>query len=517
MDGVIDQANAMRVNLAIGYPALIGSSTRYRRKEDVLSIPAAVEGALDRVILPAPYGEAEIAPEMLRWDHVLGNVQALEPPMLDLSGWPAHVRVREPVGVLHELTSKGANAEAEDDELSRLPAPKHTLLTQHDIYSIEHEVGAYIGFYKEDDDGNHKLVCPARRLLDHWLHYQVSRLPKVSTVLTLPLALSDGTLLAADGLDRDRRLVLRCEPKLLLFIPERQDCDEAAVLRAFEFLVDHWLVDVAADLPSKCVLIAYALSILERVLFPNRPIFMVSAGQRSSGKTTVLQMLVQAALGVSPPAAAWARDEDERRKAMLGYLLEGLPTIIWDNIKNGSTISSATLEKVCTAESYSDRLLGASPFVVAQAYTIQALTGNNIQPRGDLASRCLHARLAVDRPDPQNRTFVHEDPLQWTRDHRGAILRALYTILLGNPQLDPDRAIAGKTRFKAWWSMVGAAVEYAGGIYQGHRPGVASGGVDFAKMFDATDATDEESNEIGKVLDVIPELNSKTGSPLVRH
>src|SRR5258707_5503994 len=32
-------------------------------------------------------------------------------------------------------------------------------------------------------------------------------------------------------------------------------------------------------------------------------------------------------------------------------------------------------------------------------------------PRGDLASRSLIARLAVDRPDPENREFKCPDPL----------------------------------------------------------------------------------------------------------
>ena len=99
---------------------------------------------------------------------------------------------------------------------------------------------------------------------------------------------------------------------------------------------------------------------------------------------------------------------------------------------------------------------------------INALTGNNISPAGDLASRCLQARLAVDRPDPQNRRFKHVDPLQWTRDHRGEILRALYTLLLGNPQLDPAQAVEPETRFKTWWTMVGSALEYASDLYQGH-------------------------------------------------
>jgi hypothetical protein len=63
-------------------------------------------------------------------------------------------------------------------------------------------------------------------------------------------------------------------------------------------------------------------------------------------------------------------------------------------------------------------------------------TGNNIAPKGDLASRSLQVRLDIDRIDPENRDFRHPDPTGWTRANRGKILRALYVILLGNPTLD---------------------------------------------------------------------------------
>jgi hypothetical protein len=457
--------------------------------------------ASSKPTLPAPPQDAEIGPIMAAWDEVLANVDAPEPPVRDLAAWPVFVTVREPHGALHTLTAAGANDE--EDAPSRLPPPKQALLTRHDVYSIEHEIGAHLTFLKETADGD-EAVCPGRRFIEHWLHLRTSKLPVVTSLLTMPLVLPDGSLLARNGLDRNLRLIMRADPALLAYIPVRDQCSAMAVLKAFEFVIDEWFVDVAADLPSKCVLLAYALSVLERVLFPARPVFVVSAGQRASGKTTVLRMLVEGALGAPQPAAAWARDEDERRKALLGYLIEGLPTVVWDNIPSGSAISSAALERASTSETYSDRLLGASQTATASAYMIHAFTGNNIRVSGDLASRSLEARLAIDRPDPQNRPLRHADPIQWTRDHRGEILKAFYTILLGNPQLDPALAVEPKTRFKAWWSIVGSAVEHAADLYQSRRGGGQP--LSFAAMFDAQDDEDDEGAEIGAVLDAIGSL-----------
>ena len=45
--------------------------------------------------------------------------------------------------------------------------------------------------------------------------------------------------------------------------------------------------------------------------------------------------------------------------------------------------------------------------------------------------------------------------------HRGEILGALYTILLGNPRRGQKSPTAAPTRFKEWWDLVGSAIEYA--------------------------------------------------------
>ena len=73
---------------------------------------------------------------------------------------------------------------------------------------------------------------------------------------------------------------------------------------------------------------------------------------------------------------------------------------------------------------YTDRKLGVSETVATSASTIHHFTGNNI--KGDLASRALVVRLEVDRADPENREFKHNDPVGWTEAHRGQIMRALY-------------------------------------------------------------------------------------------
>jgi hypothetical protein len=204
------------------------------------------------------------------------------------------------------------------------------------------------------------------------------------------------------------------------------------------------------NLEGKCVLIALALTIIERLVLPARPLFFVTAGLRGGGKTTALMMIAFAALGVKAAAAAWSSDPNERKKALFAYLLEALPFLVWDNIPRGTMIACPNLERASTAETYSDRILGETKTPIAPSHTVHAFTGNNIGPKSDQASRSLEVRITTDRPDPENRAFKHPDPIGWTRDHRGQILRSLYTIMLGNPQLKPGERGPDETRFKEW-------------------------------------------------------------------
>ena len=246
---------------------------------------------------------------------------------------------------------------------------------------------------------------------------------------------------------------------------------------------------------------------IERSLLPDRPTFWVTAGKRGGGKTTTIIMLLIAVTGVRPAAAAWSPNEEERRKALFAYLLEALAAIIWDNIPKGAQISCPHIEKSCTTAVYSDRKLGVSETIATSAASIHFFTGNNIGPRGDLASRSLQARLEVDRPDPENRPFRHPDPIAWTDSHRGQILAALYTILLGNPLFHGARK-PPETRFKTWWSLVGLPVEYAAQKHKEHAHGLVCdmlptcppNAISFKDLFLAQEQEDEETASLADIL-----------------
>jgi hypothetical protein len=454
--------------------------------------------------IPAPPKDAEWLPQMKVLNEVLGASRDLEPPARDIDGCMVQVRVRR-LPKMHELTPLGANEG--DTEETRLPAPEQPLLTRLDEPQLAEMIERHIEYV--DDAG--RPVHLAKAFVNHFQRRTDDALPVMSAIATMPIVLADSTLLTGRGLDRERGIVFRVPEELQAMLPQPENCTPTAVAEAMCFLTDEWLCDVAADYTGKCILISAALSIIERSLLPDRPVFFVTAGRRGSGKTTTLIMLMMAVTGMRPAAAAWSPNEEERRKALLAYLMEAISAIIWDNIQRGARIACPHIEKACTTEWYSDRRLGVTEIMVTAATVIQLFTGNNIAPRGDLASRALMARLEVDRADPENRNFTHPDPIAWTEANRGKILAALYTILLGNPAIRPGSNAISETRFKTWWRLVGSAVEHAATQHTEHVAALAMnalaacppGKISFRDLFIEQEQDEEESASLADALDAM--------------
>jgi hypothetical protein len=446
----------------------------------------AAERTDPRPRLEAPLADAPWLPAMEVLNDVHGASKADEPPMRDLEGVYTVVHVRRAPS-MHALTTAGANQEEATD--SRLPAPEHPLLTRLTEAELAEVIERHIDHFDPKDQRSVHLAGP---FVKHFMKRTDDALPMVSAITTLPMVLADGTPLHGRGLNRERGIVFRIPHELMRYIPAIDDCHDYAVADAFAFLTDTWLVDVATDFTGKCIIIGAALTLIQRSLLPNRPTFTVTAGRRGGGKTTLLFMLLMAITGMRPAAAAWSPDAEERRKALLSYLMSGVPAIVWDNIPRGTQITCPHIEMSCTTELYVDRRLGVNELITTAAATIHFFTGNNIGPRDDLASRNLTIRLEVDRADPENRPFTHPDPVAWTEANRGKILNALFTVLLGNPRLLDKAPPPARTRFKDWYHLVGSAVE--------HAVTLSGGSVDFQGVFLTQEEDDEGSSSLADAL-----------------
>ena len=162
-----------------------------------------------------------------------------------------------------------------------MPPPSQPALTRLDEMELAELIERHIEYL---DEKTGRLVHLRTSFVQHYLSRSDDALPVVAAIATLPIVLADGSLLAGSGLDRDRGIVFRVPEELRSILPTREQCDDAAVRKAFDFLTKEWLVDVATDITGKCILIAAALTLIERSLLPDRPVFFVTAGRRGGGR-----------------------------------------------------------------------------------------------------------------------------------------------------------------------------------------------------------------------------------------
>ena len=464
-----------------------------RRAREQADRKAAMASAADgRIIRPRPEPDGELLPIVTFLGQTLASDLREKPPMRDASGNLVEVRVREPWD-LHLLTADGTNAAADDTEtLKAPPEPGLMLLTP---ICVELLVERYVRWHVRKDKTSYFAALP-RRFVDALREYSPSDIPVVRAINTTPLVTMSGKVIDGVGLDRNTGLVHRIDPLLRSCLPAHAP-SERDVRDAVNFLFDEWLADVALDKIGKSVAVMMALTLIERTLLSERPAFFITAGQRGGGKTTLIMMIVLAVLGRKAAAASWSEKSEERKKALFSYLRQGVACLVWDNIARGSAISCPHIEAALTAPEISDRVLGVSRVETAPSTTVHVFIGNSITPRGDMASRSFLLALNVTRPDPENRDFVHSDPLTWTHANRPKILRALYTVLVAGAMKRPQNQLA-KTRFKTWWSLVGWSMEYAASL-DGTK-------VDCTELLRAGEVSDEEASAASAALTIIHEI-----------
>ena len=406
--------------------------------------------------------------------------------MRNASGAIVRVEEKEP-WALHLLTSDSANAVGEDVEAMQPPA--EPVLVELTTTGVELLLEKYVQWVARKEDGTIYFAALPKPFIVALIEYPNSAVPVVRAINTASLVTPSGRVIDGVGLDRATGLFHRIDPVLRACLPHDKP-NEEEIKHSLSFLLDEWLVDVALDRAGKCVAIMLALTVLQRALLPERPAFFVTAGQRGGGKTTLIMMIIAAVLGRRAAAAAWSDSVEERKKALFSYLRQS----VWDNIARGSTISCPHIEAALTAAEISDRVLGVSRVETVPASTIQIFTGNSIAPRGDMASRSFVMSLNVDRPDPENRSFAHADPLAWTQANRAKILRALYTILIGGALNRPQGQVA-KTRFKLWWGLIGWPMEYATNLLDIQ--------LDCNELLRAGEVGEEEASAASRVLAIL--------------
>jgi len=196
-------------------------------------------------------------------------------------------------------------------------------------------------------------------------------------------------------------------------------------------------------------LLVAALTAMLRWSFGPAPAISLSGKAAGSGKSEIFKALSIICHGGEPRLMNWVtgRDSDlELRKRIVMLLASGESFVLLDNLPNGLTYESPTLDAVLTSESFYDRALGtnsAGGDVGGPNRLAIFLTGNSIQPCSDLGERVL--RIEFTAPPDGPRRLVNPDKfsdedgkvgllLRYVAEHREKLLTALLVICRGYQQ-----------------------------------------------------------------------------------
>lgn len=295
---------------------------------------------------------------------------------------------------------------------------------------------------------------PPQAVVDVMLSAPDDRLPVLEGLVLGPIVDADGAIQAEPGYHPSARV---------LNVGERLALKEGPAPEAARLLLDHWLGDFPfASASDRAHALALVLTpFVRRLIAGPCPGFLVEAPTPGSGKSLLAELAGTVALGAAPTPTPFARQEEERRKALLSALSSGRPMVFLDNVSGA--VADSTLEGILTAyPAWTDRDLGRIAELTVPALSVFALTSNNATLSTDMARRVCRVRLdpATDRPGERT-GFKLPDVRRWTRENRALLVSAALAIV--RAWMDAGRPYDGPRlgSFERFSEVVGGCLQVA--------------------------------------------------------
>jgi len=243
--------------------------------------------------------------------------------------------------------------------------------------------------------------------------------PHLEGLSQCPVLRPDGTFATEQGYDKETKTCITLGPW------PKYDLDKKPI----DFILEEVLCDFPFDSEASRdgALALMLLPFLRRTITGPTPMHYIDAPTQGSGKTLLAQACLYPACG-TVPASTLPEREEERKKSISSFLLEGAQAVIFDNVDK--RVDSGTLAAATTNDRYHDRLLGSNAVIDVPVNTVWAMTSNNADLNRDMTRRTVWIRLdaKMERPE-QGRTFKHKRLHKWLADNRQTIVAACCQIV----------------------------------------------------------------------------------------
>lgn len=322
-------------------------------------------------------------------------------------------------------------------------------------------VGRFIRWFRPDVKGNLIPWDPSAAFAQQVVgRSSFQFLKPLDVVSRVPVLLSDGRFVSTPGYD---------DPTGIFFWPERkwgilpQKTDKATAQKCLQSLLD--LVcdfPFASDADRSAWVAALLTPLCRRIYNGNTPMFVFSSTTPGSGKTLLVTLISLILTGESCPVASLTKDPGEFQKELFSALKAGMLMRLFDNVTG--EIKAPGLEAVLTSGGlFTGRVLGESREATLPVTTTFYLTGNNVQPGGDLYRRVVTCELAPNCSNPENRDDFKISGLDdYTKAHQVELYVAAARIVQG--WIQAGRPSVKKTSFGSFepWGMIRDVLAWVG-------------------------------------------------------
>lgn len=319
-------------------------------------------------------------------------------------------------------------------------------------------------YLKSSDTGGKPVPVPIDVVQDILaLPSEKWQLPPIVGIAEVPTLRADGTVLDEPGYDPTSHLFYLPEPSLgNIEIPANPTVDdvEGAIAMVDEAIGEFPFVDQTA----RANLFGLLLTPIVRPTFQPGcvPLILIDAPTAGTGKSLLVDVVSLIITGRPAVMTTYPRNDDDMKKQIFASLLAGRQFVTFDNLEG--RLGSGALASVLTLTFYENRVLGVSKVLVVPNQATWVVTGNNIQPAGDIPRRCCPIRLDAKMATPSlGRTFRHADLKAWVKQRRPNLLRALlviarYWFVEGRPSYIHNPLGS----FEGWHRTIGSILTHAG-------------------------------------------------------
>ncbi len=317
--------------------------------------------------------------------------------------------------------------------------------------ALVHELGGLIQFFKiQKTDAKLVRANPPAAVANTILAvpYEWGSIPRLDVLVSVPLYLGVGRLLAEPGYHAARRAWLT--------VPAGVACKErptrAGALAALSRL-DAWFDEFPflGDV-DRSVMLAAAISAALRPSLDFCPGFAFDAPVYGVGKTTAAEAVHVIGFGRVPAVMQFLANYEETRKQLDSAQIAGRQSLTYDNVPTGLIFSGDGIAQVLSQREREARELGESKIHVVPCNQFLMVTGNNLTIGQDLTRRTLSCRFDP-REDPTSRTFQRPRLLAELMENRVAILSDIFTMVAAYEaagEVEKPPPLVGYERWCRW-------------------------------------------------------------------